>query len=284
MDENNSSLSTISDTALWAAVYRARESERPNPVFNDPYAKRLTGRRGESIAASMSDQRRHSWAWVTRTLLFDRLIARQVERGVDLVVNLAAGLDARPYRMDLPADLLWVEVDFAPLLDYKSQILREDQPRCRLERVPLDLSDQSSRRDLFEALGKRAERAVVVTEGFLIYLTEEEVTVFGKDLAAPAAFRDWIIDIGSPGLLAMMQQELGERLGQANAALKFAPKEGPDFFRSAGWKPVDIRPLLKNASRAGLLNWKMKLLSLLPEPKGQQGPRPWSAVGLLERL
>ena len=39
----------ISDTALWAAAYRARENERPNAVFRDPFARRLAGSRGEQI-------------------------------------------------------------------------------------------------------------------------------------------------------------------------------------------------------------------------------------------
>ncbi len=40
----------ISDTARWAAVYRARESERQNALFRDPFARRLAGERGEQIA------------------------------------------------------------------------------------------------------------------------------------------------------------------------------------------------------------------------------------------
>jgi len=46
------------------------------------------------------------------------LIDAEVGRGVDVVVNLAAGLDTRPYRMDLPASLLWIEVDLPPLIAY----------------------------------------------------------------------------------------------------------------------------------------------------------------------
>ena len=57
-----------------------------------------------------------SWPWVARTYLFDQFISEQVAQGVDMVVNLAAGLDARPYRMDLPASLKWVEVDLPELL------------------------------------------------------------------------------------------------------------------------------------------------------------------------
>src|SRR5579859_5459056 len=113
----------ISDTACWAAIYRARETERPEALFRDPFARKLAGARGEEIATSIPFSERQTWAWVTRTYLFDQFISEQVAVGADMVVNLAAGLDARPYRMPLPANLRWIEVDLPELLDYKERIL-----------------------------------------------------------------------------------------------------------------------------------------------------------------
>ena len=66
-----------------------------------------------------------------------------------MVVNLAAGLDARPYRMALPPNLDWIEVDLPDLVDYKERILAGETPACRLERVRLDLADVAARRKLF---------------------------------------------------------------------------------------------------------------------------------------
>ena len=73
----------------------------------------------------------HAWTWVTRTYLFDQFITEQVEEGVDLVLNLAAGLDARPYRMALPPSLRWVEVDLPELLTYKEEVLAGEKPVCQ---------------------------------------------------------------------------------------------------------------------------------------------------------
>ena len=105
----------ISDTARWAAVFRARESERSDALFRDPYARRLAGDRGEQIAASMTMHNRNSWSWVMRTYVFDQYIERMLGAGVDTVLNLAAGLDARPYRMSVPPALRWIEVDLPEL-------------------------------------------------------------------------------------------------------------------------------------------------------------------------
>ena len=45
---------------------------------------------------------RHSWSYTARTWLVDQVIAREVQQGTDMVINLAAGLDSRPYRFSWP--------------------------------------------------------------------------------------------------------------------------------------------------------------------------------------
>src|SRR2546426_808366 len=82
------------------------ESERPDALFRDPYARRLAGARGAQILAALP--RGHTWAWpmIVRTAVIDELILRAIERdGVGTVLNLAAGLDARPYRPPLARSL-----------------------------------------------------------------------------------------------------------------------------------------------------------------------------------
>lgn len=272
----------ISDTAIWAANYRARETERPDALFRDPFARRLVGERGDHIAAALKSQERHSWAWVMRTVLFDRLITEQIAGGVDMVVNLAAGLDARPYRMSLPAALQWVEVDLPEPLDYKEEVLRGDEPGCALERIRLDLADEAARRDLFQRLGTRARKALVLSEGLLIYLTTDEVGSLAEDLARPPGFLLWVLDIASPGLLRLLQREVGAALDAAGAHLKFAPAEGPPFFERHGWRPVSVQSPLK-AAPARRLPLLLRLFAKLPESSGRQGKRPWSGICLLEK-
>ena len=268
----------VSDTALWAAVYRADETDRPDALFRDPFARRLAGERGQKIADSVPGAARADWAWVGRTYLFDQLIREQLAQGVDMVVNLAAGLDARPYRMDLPAALQWVEVDLPGILDYKESVLAGETPRCALERVRLDLSDLGARRALFERLGRRAGKALIVSEGLLIYLGPDAVATLARDLAGPPAFQSWIVDIASPGLLRLLQKNLGPQLERASAPLRFGPPEGPEFFVPAGWRPIQVLSPLATAARFKRLSFFMRLVALLPEPRGRQGSRPWSGV------
>ena len=77
----------ISDTARWVAVFRAEESERPDAVFHDPYARRLAGDRGKQIAEAIEFSREHSWSFVARTHLFDAAVNRHVAEGFGIVLR-----------------------------------------------------------------------------------------------------------------------------------------------------------------------------------------------------
>lgn len=272
----------ISDTALWVAVYRARESERADAHFRDPYAERLAGDRGKEIAAAMPFAQRHSWSYVARTWLVDQVIEQEVSRGTDMVINLAAGLDARPYRMQLPASLRWIEIDLPGLLTYKEEVLAADRPVCVLERVPPDLRDGAARRALFERLGDVAKRVLVVSEGLIIYFETESAAELARDLAAPPSFRHWVTDLTSPALLKMLQKTIGGSLAASGSPLRFAPPEGPQFFAPNGWKLMKAHSLLQTAAQLKRLSFGMRLLSLLPDTAGRSPDKPWGGVCVLE--
>lgn len=282
MDLPESPIHNISDTARWVSVYRARESERPDAVFRDPFAERLAGDRGKQIAASMPFAEKSSFSFVARTWLTDQLISEQVRAGVEMVVNLAAGLDARPYRMDLPRSLQWVEVDLPEILAYKEEVLRNEKPVCALERVRLDLSNTEARRELFSRLGQRAKRTLIVTEGLIVYLTDGDVIAFGNDLAAQPAFQHWLIDVMSPALLKMLARKMTGPLDRAGIPLKFAPQTGPEFFKRCGWKPEQVCSILHAAAKIKRLPFLLRLIALI-SPVSFRANRPWSGVCLLSK-
>ena len=281
MNRESSVVRSISDTARWVAHFRARETERPDALFRDPFAERLAGERGFSIANNLPEGNKHDWAWAARTYLFDKFLLRQIQQGADLVLNLAAGLDARPYRMLFPNTLQWVEVDLPEIIAYKEEVLGSERPACALERICLDLTDPEARRALFAELNQRATKIVVLTEGLLIYLGADEVASLASDLACGAHFQGWIIDLASPGQLKWMQRTMGRQLDEAGAPLKFAPPEGANFFAPYGWGATEIQGLLKTAAQFKRL--PRELLSLLPEPHGLPGNFPWTGACLLEK-
>jgi methyltransferase (TIGR00027 family) len=283
MAESPAIVRNISDTALWAAYFRAEENKRPDAMFRDPYAEKLEGGKGEQIARTIPEGQAHAWAWVTRTYLFDQFLRKEIESGADLIVNCAAGLDARPYRMELPAGLHWVELDLPGILDYKEERLGGEKPRCALERIRVNLADLAERRRVLESVGAKGKRGVALTEGLLIYLAPEEVAAFARDLADVTSFHRWILDIASPGLLRMMQKSAGKMLEKVGAPFRFGPAEGPDFFRPHGWEPIQVQGLLQVAAKFRRPPFVLRMLAKLPESRGAHGKRPWSGVCVLEK-
>jgi O-methyltransferase involved in polyketide biosynthesis len=144
------------------------------------------------------------------------------------------------------------------------------------------LADVAARRELFAKLGRKAKNALIITEGLLIYLTAEAVGELATDLAAVPAFRTWINDVASPGLMRMLKKRMASQLSQA-APFKFAPEEGPAFFARFGWKAADVQSLLKNAAKVKRLPFFLRLIALLPESDKSRRDRPWSGVCLFEK-
>jgi methyltransferase (TIGR00027 family) len=278
-----SELRTVSDTALLVAAHRAAESERRRPLFRDPYARTLAGGRGERIA-------REPWfalqAWpvIVRTVVFDEVILRLAGAAgpVACVLNLAAGLDSRPYRLDLPAGLRWIEADLPAILEYKERLLAAEHPRCRLERVPVDLADAEARRRLLaEAVH---QPTLVLTEGLLVYLAPEDVSALALDLAGRPDARWWLLDLAGPAALRWAERRrLGRQLAAANAAYRFAPEEGPDFFRRRGWEPVDVRSSWVEARRLRRLPLALRTLEAATLPGERGRYRDLARLLLLER-
>ena len=248
-DSAEQPVSHVSDTALWVAVHRARESKRKDALFRDPYAQRLAGERGERIVARLEHGRSSAWSIITRTAVLDELIMDAVRAGADTVLNLAAGLDTRPYRLALPAATRWVEVDFPQMIAYKESKLGDARPHCALERVALDLTDRAARQGLFARLNAQSRQLLVITEGLLIYLTPDDVAALAEDLHAMAhAFR-WIADVLTPELLQWLLKTQFKTFASGSVQMHFAAPGGAAYFERFGWRAHAVRRLTVESRR-----------------------------------
>jgi len=280
-------IENVSDTARWVAVYRAMETARPDAIFRDPYAARLAGEKGEAIVDAMKRGRQMAWAMIVRTAVFDEMIEAQIRAGVDQVVNLAAGLDVRPWRMKLPADLRWTDVDLPGILDYKLETMRDEKPVCRYDAIRADLREAAVRQELFSRLGAQSRRTLVVTEGLLIYLTPDQVSALATDLHGPPTFHSWLIDLARPELLVLMQRYWGKSLGDANAPFQFAPEENTKFFEPLGWREVEFRSSMDEAQRLRRempMMWLWRFLGRFRSAKVREQYKRFSGIVLLDRI
>lgn len=229
----------VSDTAFWVAHYRARESARPDALFDDPLAARLAGSHGEGIARAIPGGVMTGWIVSIRTCIIDAFLRHAVAQGVDLVLNLGAGLDTRPYRLDFIDKLTWVEVDYPDMITYKAQQLASETPRCHLERIKLDLADIAAREAFLAEINARSQNILVLTEGVLPYLDNDAVAVLAADLRNQDHIRFWIADYMSADVMRFRKRMSRRHL--RHAAFKFAPGDWFEFFSCRGWRVSKMR-------------------------------------------
>lgn len=269
----------VSDTARWTALHRATESARSDALFHDTLAERLAGEQGHAIVAQAPWTARSGWWLIARTKILDDAIGQAIADGCDRVLNLAAGLDTRPYRLDLPADLTWVEADLPPLIEEKTQALADEEPRCRLTRSAVDLADPAARDGFFADALDGASKALILTEGLSMYLEQEDIDALSAAIKQPGVAW-WMLDIAGPGLRKLMNKKMSGL--QQNAPFKFAPKTGLAYFEGLGWRVARAESLLDAAHRLHRLPLAMRAAAWLPQPDPRNpGRRAWSAAAVL---
>ena len=183
---------SVGSTAVMVAAARAIETEQPDALIHDPYARLLVNNAGaeiiweamldpdvvakiEAIDEESAARIHHMRGYqAVRTHFFDSYFADAVAAGIRQVVILASGLDSRAYRLDWPAGTTVYEIDQPQVLDYKSSTLAESgaTPSADRREVAIDL-----REDWPAALRAAgfdpAQRTAWLAEGLLMYLPAE---------------------------------------------------------------------------------------------------------------
>ena len=222
-------------TSLWVAAWRAAETERPDALFQDPFARQLAGPEGFAV---LEDARAvapiEAPTIPVRTRFFDQRIARSTQ-----VVLLAAGMDARSFRLSWPAGTHLYEVEQPEVLALKQFRLGTATPTCTRIPVPIDLAD-----DWPAALASHGFRPEHPTswlaEGLLPYLDEGMVRgLLARVDRLSAAGSTFLADVIGKTMLEMPQLrpmlEFVERLG---APWKFGTDEPEALLEALGWKAM----------------------------------------------
>jgi methyltransferase (TIGR00027 family) len=259
-------MNSLSETAYLVAMYRAIESARPDALFQDPFASILAGGQGKLLAEVFGNQEQAVNLIAVRTYTFDRLILQLLNSTkIDTVVNLGAGLDTRPYRLALPRSLCWMEVDFPEIISYKTEKLQQEQPVCSLARIELDLTNFELRKNLFTEINSKAERVLIITEGLLSYLSEEQVSLLSEEIRSQSHFYWWLFELIAASEIMQTKPSQTQKLFQQyfSNTLQFAPENGLDFFSERGWQVVQFCSLWRESRRLKRGVFLASLLELL---------------------
>lgn len=284
------SIEHVSDTAFWVAYYRWLEGQRKDALFHDPLALKLVGSRGERLAKIMGIKKAMAWSISLRTYIIESYILEAIAGGTDCVVNLGAGLDTRPYRLGLPADFQWIEVDFPHMIDYKTETLRDERPNCQLQRIACDLSDDAERKQLLSDLNGRGARILVLTEGVVPYLTNQAVAALAGDLHQQNHITHWLTDYFSPLFKKISARGNIMKQLEKNAPFRFDagddPLDWPRFFAANGWQIDEMRfigEVGQSLGRGLPSNWLTRILMRFAPEERLRPYRRMNGYALLKK-
>jgi methyltransferase (TIGR00027 family) len=240
---------SIIETARWAAAQRVRESERRDHLFSDPLAGALAGEEG-MVALDLSQKYnpRHEETanYISiRIRFFDDVAKRFSEDGGRQIVVLAAGMDARAYRLAWPDGTNLYELDYPELFTIKEEILRRAgvTPKCTRVTLGTDLR-QDWARLLTNAAFDPSQQSLWLIEGLFYYLDEPAVnhvlTEVSK-LAAPGSVL--ITDLVSLSFLTSpwMQPAL-KAMEERGMAWRFGTDDPAGLFGAHGWQAEVKQP------------------------------------------
>lgn len=241
-------------TARWIAAARANESARPNRLFDDPFAEALAGigqvggtggalRAGASAIDDLIVQTSRAFGapfLAIRTRFFDELLLHAVRAGgVRQVVLLAAGLDARAYRLPWPLGTRLWELDQPAVLAAKDATLAAEgaEPSCERQALPVDLSVPGWQEALTAAGFDPAAPSAWLVEGLLMYLDEAAVRSLLAAAAALAAQGSWLgADLFNTVVLnSPLLRPLVGLVAAQGAPWRFASDDPAALFAAAGW-------------------------------------------------
>ena len=224
----------VTDTALMVAAYRALESASPDGLVRDPFAARLAGERGMAMLRGNPQPEMMRFRVGVRSRFLDELLLEVLaSKSIGTVLSLGCGLDTRPWRLDLPSRIRWIEVDFPDILEYKDTLLSAEAPRCRRERFAADLNDSAARRAVFMAAGP--DPALMITEGLLMYLPGATVEALADEARRDSGVAHWLLDVTTEAYAKAVQLETINPVRHVQASDSLRGEQILAALRRHGW-------------------------------------------------
>jgi methyltransferase (TIGR00027 family) len=258
MPEEAHQIAHVSDTALMTAACRALETERPDGLIRDPFAAQLAGARGMAIARALDRLDIMCFGIGVRSHFLDDLVRDTVA---------AHDIATRPWRLELPPDLRWIEVDFPAMLDYKDGVMASIAPKCRRERLAADVNEPSGRQSVFDAAA--AGPTLMITEGLLMYLPAATI----EALAATVIPNFWIMDVASLDMARRVGMDSYQSIENVRAADHLDGIGILDVVKRRGW--TGLRHL-SYSSRDVMAFAAQRIFAMFQNLTPEQMPKPLS--------
>jgi methyltransferase (TIGR00027 family) len=238
-------------TSRWVAAARARESARPDRLFDDPLAAALAGVEGQAFLlemgrlAAMPGRPPHENPFLSiRTYFLDDVLSQAMSGGIRQFVILAAGMDARAFRLDWPDGTTIFEVERDDVLRYKEAVLAREKATPRAHRVVIAADLREDWRSKLRQAGFDPGRPTAfLVEGLLVYLPDEGAALGVLSSAAEIAAPGSVLgaDISSRTFLeSPWTKTYRDALVAKGVAWTFGTDEPEDLLTRGGWPDVHV--------------------------------------------
>ena len=245
-------LDPVGGTSLWVAAGRALESERADALFHDPFARELAGEEGFEAYRRSEQLSPHAAPVVpVRTRYFDDVLREAAAGGVRQIVILAAGMDARAYRIDWPAGTSVYEIDRAPVLARKDATLSKATARAARRTIAHDLAGDWTTPLTLDGFD-RALPAAWLVEGLFLYLEAADVKRLLAQVDALSAPGSVVTcDVAGESLLRSPRMKTSvDLMTELGAPWRFCTDDPESLFTPLGWE-ARVDTLSEVGSRLG---------------------------------
>jgi methyltransferase (TIGR00027 family) len=247
------------------AACRALEFECADGFVRDPFAARLAGERGMAMLQALPNPVVMRFGIAVRSRFMDELLLEALASSpISAVVSVGCGLDTRPWRLELPPDLRWIEVDFADMLDYKEALMSAETPRCRRERITADLNDAAQRRTIYAAAGSAP--SLMITEGLLMYLPAATVDALAAEACQESGIAHWMSDITTTAFANAINMDTFRSVRNLQASDFLHGEQILDVARRHGWTTAARRSYLTDMAFAA--ERIQRMMGDRPQPTG----------------
>ncbi len=265
---SESDITHVSDTALMVAACRALEFESGDGFVQDPFGARLAGARGMAMLRALPHPEMMRFGISVRSHFIDELLLEALaSKTIATVLSVGCGLDTRPWRLALPPELRWIEVDFAEMLDYKEGLMSAESPRCRRERLTADLNDAAQRRAIYAAAGEAP--ALMITEGLLMYLPGATVEALAGEARRESGIAYWMCDINTTAFAKAINLDTARSVRDVQAPDFLPGEQILDVIRRQGWATAARRSYISDMGFA-----RERIQRLMGDRPRPEGPPP----------
>lgn len=216
-------LTGVMETLLPVLYSRVHESGQENPIIQDPVAVEWVSRIDYDFSR-FEDSVLNNLAVAIRTEILDDYSREFIEKyPAGTVINIAAGLDTRFYRMD-NGQVIWIELDLPESMAVRRQLMDETERHKTIASSALDTAWMDEL--------KTESPVLFIVEGLLMYLTEAEIKGMLSAIAERFPHAEFLLEV--IGMSQAKKTHLNDAISRTDAQFQFGIR---DVSQMGEWHP-----------------------------------------------